>query len=49
MNLRATRRAGLHRAVLLLPLAMSIPVIILFERSQMGKATRALAPPAQGQ
>ncbi len=30
---------------LLLPLAMSIPVIILFERSQIGKATSALAPP----
>jgi len=30
---------------LLLPLAMSIPVIILFERSQIGKATQALAPP----
>jgi hypothetical protein len=30
---------------LLLPLAMAIPVIILFERSQIGKATRALTPP----
>jgi hypothetical protein len=29
---------------LLLPLAMSIPVIILFERSQIGKATRTPAP-----
>ena len=30
---------------LLLPLAVSIPVIILFERSQLGKATRGLKPP----
>jgi uncharacterized membrane protein YbhN (UPF0104 family) len=32
---------------LLLPLALSIPVIILFERSQLGKATRhvELPPP----
>ncbi len=33
---------------LLLPLAMSIPVIILFERSQIGKATKGLAPPPGG-
>ena len=33
---------------LLLPLAMAVPAIILFERSQIGKATRALTPPAQG-
>ena len=33
---------------LLLPLALSIPVIILFERSQLGKATRGLAPPPGG-
>jgi glycosyltransferase 2 family protein len=30
---------------LLLPLAMAIPIIILFERSQLGKATRGLRPP----
>ena len=30
---------------LLLPLTMSIPVIIFFERSQMGKATKQLSPP----
>jgi uncharacterized membrane protein YbhN (UPF0104 family) len=30
---------------LLLPLALSIPVIILFERSQLGKATRDVEPP----
>ena len=29
---------------LLLPLAMAVPAIILFERSQIGKATQALAP-----
>jgi uncharacterized membrane protein YbhN (UPF0104 family) len=33
---------------LLLPLALSIPVIILFERSQMGRATRGMAPPPGG-
>ena len=33
---------------LLLPLAMSIPAIVLFERSQIGKATRALTPTSQG-
>ena len=33
---------------LLLPLAISIPVILLFERSQMGKATRGLEPPPGG-
>ena len=33
---------------LLLPLAMAIPVIILFERSQIGKATRALTLPPGG-
>ncbi len=33
---------------LLLPLAMSIPVIIFFERSQIGKATRSLDPPTAG-
>ncbi len=33
---------------LLLPLAMSIPVIILFERSQIGKAARAPASPLNG-
>jgi hypothetical protein len=27
---------------------MSIPVIILFERSQIGKATKGLAPPPGG-
>jgi branched-subunit amino acid ABC-type transport system permease component len=48
MNVSATRRAGLRRAVLLLPLAMAIPVIILCERSQIGKATRAIAPPPDG-
>ncbi len=31
---------------LLTPLALSIPVILLFERSQLGKATRGLRPPA---
>jgi uncharacterized membrane protein YbhN (UPF0104 family) len=30
---------------LLLPLALAIPVIILFERSQLGKATKGLKPP----
>ena len=30
---------------LLLPLALSIPVILLFERSQLGKATKGLSPP----
>ncbi len=30
---------------LLLPLALAIPVIILFERSQIGKATQGLSPP----
>lgn len=30
---------------LLTPLGMAIPVIILFERSQLGKATRGLKPP----
>ncbi len=33
---------------LLLPLALSIPVILLFERSQLGKATRGLQPPPGG-
>ena len=33
---------------LLLPLAMAIPAIILFERSQIGKATRAIEPPTGG-
>jgi uncharacterized membrane protein YbhN (UPF0104 family) len=33
---------------LLLPLALSIPVIILFERSQIGKTTRDLKPPPPG-
>ena len=32
---------------LLLPLALSLPVIVLFERSQIGKATRTLKPPAK--
>ena len=30
---------------LLLPLALAIPVIVLFERSQLGKNTRGLKPP----
>jgi hypothetical protein len=30
---------------LLAPLLMSIPVILLFERSQLGKATKDLDPP----
>ena len=30
---------------LLVPLAMSIPVILLFERSQLGRATKGLKPP----
>jgi uncharacterized membrane protein YbhN (UPF0104 family) len=31
---------------LIIPLALSLPVILLFERSQLGKATRNLPPPA---
>ena len=32
---------------LLLPLALSLPVIVMFERSQIGKTTRSLKPPAR--
>lgn len=31
---------------LILPLVFSIPAVLLFERSQLGKATRAIEPPA---
>jgi uncharacterized membrane protein YbhN (UPF0104 family) len=30
---------------LILPLVASIPVVLLFERSQLGKATRNIDPP----
>ncbi len=33
---------------LIIPLAMSIPVILFFERSQLGRATRDIAPPPGG-
>ena len=33
---------------LILPLAMAIPVILLFERSQLSKTARELPPPASG-
>ena len=31
---------------LILPLILSLPVVLLFERSQLGKASRDLKPPA---
>ena len=33
---------------LLFPLALAIPAIVLFERSQIGKAARVVAPPERG-
>ena len=32
---------------LILPLILSLPIVLLFERSQLGKATKGVAPPPQ--
>jgi uncharacterized membrane protein YbhN (UPF0104 family) len=32
---------------LILPLILSLPVVLLFERSQLGKASSAVKPPAE--
>jgi uncharacterized membrane protein YbhN (UPF0104 family) len=32
---------------LILPLILSLPIVLLFERSQLGKATKGGAPPPQ--